>query len=188
MKDVAGFEGIYAVTKDGMLWSYGGTQGANHNGKFIKVSKDKDGYRRATLRHKGNIVYKRIGRLVLETYRPNISDKNMQVNHKNGIRADDRLENLEWVTASENIRHSFEKLGKNQKCSNNNCFKEWGFYDMENNIHKFVDKSVDTWCKENNISSSTVYSSMKRMAILKKGKFKGYRFFRISEEIGSTGN
>ncbi len=33
-----------------------------------------------------------------------------QANHKNGIRDDDRLENLEWCTQSENMKHSFQVL------------------------------------------------------------------------------
>jgi len=46
----------------------------------------------------------------------------------------------------------------------------------------FKDKSVDEWCLENNIASSTIYTSMREERVLKRGRFKGYRFFRF----GST--
>jgi hypothetical protein len=52
---------------------------------------------------KGYLVH----RLVAETLIPNHDNKQF-VNHKNMIRNDNRIDNLEWVTNSENIIHSYK--------------------------------------------------------------------------------
>lgn len=38
----------------------------------------------------------------------------LEVNHRNGVRSDNRAENLEWVTPSENLKHSFNNLNRNK--------------------------------------------------------------------------
>lgn len=71
-----------------------------------EVSGIKQGY-------KGKKDFKRIRvhRLVLSTFEPNPENK-PQINHKNGIKTDNRLINLEWASASENQRHRYHVLGK----------------------------------------------------------------------------
>lgn len=53
----------------------------------------------------------KVHRLVAMTYIGQI-DPPLQVNHKNGHKADNRLENLEIVTPSQNTKHGFDVLGR----------------------------------------------------------------------------
>ena len=102
-KDVVGYEGIYQVSNLGRVKSLN----YNHTGKekVRKLDLGRKGYYLVVLckggKRKAHIVH----RLVMLAF---IGESDLQVNHKNGIKTDNRLENLEYCTASENIRHSFD--------------------------------------------------------------------------------
>lgn len=91
-----GFGHTYAVSDDGKV--YNQTTGRELKGRPQK----KGGYLRVNLAGKD---YK-IHRLVAEAFVPNPENKE-QVNHINGKTDDNRAENLEWVSPSENICHAY---------------------------------------------------------------------------------
>lgn len=89
--------------------------------KPIKLQKDSKGYLKANLLSNGKTIRCRIHRLVAMAFIPNFENKE-QVNHINGIKDDNRLENLEWCTAKENTKHAFKNNLTNRKgVKNSHC-------------------------------------------------------------------
>lgn len=96
MKDIKGYEGLYAVTKDGQVWSY-------RSNKFL-TPYNVVGYHYVDLRKKGHRKQFRVHRLVAEAYIPNPENK-PQINHKDENKINNHVSNLEWVTAKENVNY-----------------------------------------------------------------------------------
>lgn len=108
MIDIEGFEGRYAVTSDGKIWSYPKAIGRHfkkHSGRWLKPKKN-DGYEYIILSGKTFKVH----RLVAQAFIPN-SENKPQVNHIDGNRINNKIENLEWMTCAENNRHGLKRAG-----------------------------------------------------------------------------
>ena len=75
----------------------------------IKPQETKKGYLRFKVENSNQLF---VHRAVAEAFIYRVDLSNNQVNHKNGNKKDNRLENLEWVTASENLLHSYHELGR----------------------------------------------------------------------------
>lgn len=94
----------HGVTKSGKVFSYPNQM---HDGKWLKPS-EHAGYLNLNLTN-DNGKQQRIGvhRVVGLAFIPNPENKK-QINHKNGNKLDNRIENLEWMTASENQYHAIK--------------------------------------------------------------------------------
>ena len=100
-KQIKGFED-YSVDTEGRVWSM-----KSGKVKERKPLKHKDGYLQINLRKDGKVKNLLIHRLVAIAFIPNPKNYT-QVNHKNGIKTDNRLENLEWCSGSQNMKHAFD--------------------------------------------------------------------------------
>ena len=103
MKDVTGYEGLYAVTNDGRVWAY--PKKSRSKGRWLKQCISGCGYSYVCL-YNGTAKNKYVHRLVAEAWVEN--NGKPHVNHKNGVKTDNSAINLEWVTPSENKRHAFD--------------------------------------------------------------------------------
>lgn len=92
-KSVVGYEGKYSVSNLGNIFSLKAK-------RLMKKNVNNRGYERVTIGRKQMSVH----RLVCIAFLGEIKDKKI-VNHINGIKTDNRLENLEWVTCRENTIH-----------------------------------------------------------------------------------
>lgn len=97
MKDIKNYEGLYAVTEEGEVWSY-------KSQKYLKGSPNSKGYLRVNL-YKDNVMKTcYVHRLVAEAFIPN-PDNLPEINHISENKSDNRKENLEWCSKEYNLTY-----------------------------------------------------------------------------------
>lgn len=101
-KKVIGYESDYEISNKGRLRSF-----KRRNPYIRKIGAHSNGYPFYKLCKDGIKTQFSIHRLVAIHFIPNPENK-PQINHKNGIRSDFRIENLEWVTQNENMQHAHD--------------------------------------------------------------------------------
>ena len=113
-KDIPNFEGYYQVSNLGNVRSveriikYRDGRTFNYPSKQLKQTKDTRGYPQVGFNVNGRQTNHRTHRLVAETFLVKPEINLISVNHIDGVKVNNKLENLEWVTYSENTRKGYD--------------------------------------------------------------------------------
>lgn len=101
IKPIPDFFGDYYASNKGEFYSY-----KHNNWALLRQSTNHKGYKYVTLYSCGIKHQFRAHRLILEIFHGE-APPGYVCNHKNGIKTDNRIENLEWTTHKENVKHAF---------------------------------------------------------------------------------
>lgn len=109
-KDVESYKGIYKVSNTGKIKSIDrnikmGSGFGVCKGKTLSDYKDKDGYLVVSLSNKSKYKLSKVHRVVASAFIPNPLNL-PQVNHKDGVKTNNHVDNLEWCDGFHNMRHA----------------------------------------------------------------------------------
>ena len=112
-RDIAGYEGLYAVSSLGEIYSY-------HSMRIMKTRDNGRGYRMVGLHRDGQIKCLYVHRIVADAFLDN-PDNLPEVNHKDANKSNNAVDNLEWVSSRQNYDHALEnnlyERGADRRCS-----------------------------------------------------------------------
>ena len=97
MIDIENYEGLYAITRDGKVWSY-------KSNKFLKPILTRNGYCQVNLYKDGKIKREYIHRLVAFAFLDNPNNLS-DVNHIDEDKTNNNVNNLEWLSHKDNINY-----------------------------------------------------------------------------------
>ena len=164
MLKVKNFED-YTIDETGNVFSI-------RKNKYLKQTINRNGYCKVTLQKEKYRKMFSVHRLVAQAYLKNYSNT-LQVNHINGIKTDNRVENLEMVTAKENMQKAVEiglfdkckeiqrknaiknNLGKYHILASESAKKRVAKYDKNNNLIQ-VYNSITEASRKNNINITSI--------------------------------
>lgn len=146
-KDITGFEGLYQISNLGRVKSLQRVVSFGKGQRIIKekikiVSKHSMGYSVINLFKDSKCCPSLLHVLIARHFIPNPGNY-PEVNHKNGIKTDNSISNLQWVTYSMNIKHAYDTGLRVKKSpaagkfgSDNHLSKSIAQYDLSGNFLK----------------------------------------------------
>lgn len=179
MKDIPRYEGLYAVTEDGRVWSYPKNwEGGNdkeikcyHSGKWLqpRIGKKQKSYYSVHFSNNGVQKSFYIHILVAKAYVPNPYSL-PTVNHKDGSRLNNHYLNLEWCTQAENLEHA-RRTGLNKNYGETHYKKILNWEKVREIRRKYVPYicTVTQLAKEFGVSRGTIQDVLENQ-IWKEGE------------------
>ena len=125
-KDITGYEGLYQASNLGRIKSLDRMRKNRWNtfyiikGDYKKIWLNSSGHLTANLNKYGERSGFLVHRLIALTFIPNLENK-PEINHKNLIKIDNRIENLEWVYNHENVAHYHANCKENLSLKGEAC-------------------------------------------------------------------
>jgi hypothetical protein len=148
--DIKGYEGLYSIDENGRVLSLRSNKSmkVTMNRGYLVVSLSKDGTKRQYKHH----------RLIMDAFRPIENSSDFVVNHINGIKDDNRLENLEWCTVEQNNSHAIDtglNRGKNKLTDEQVFDIKKRIKELQPNTIRFISNKI---CTEYKVSPRTIES------------------------------
>lgn len=166
-KDIENFEGMYQVSDMGRIRSLARTKVLSNGRKLTIREKiltghiDTKGYLQVELRKDGKRNISCIHRLVASAFIEN-PERKEQVNHKDGNKRNNAVENLEWVTCEENIHHAWKHglntASKGQKHPNSILTDEQAKWIKEHYIPRDKKYGMSAMARMFGISTCPIYN------------------------------
>lgn len=175
--DILDYEGLYMASNQGRIKAveHIDRAGKLRKEKIMRPSKSVDGYYRVVLNKDGKASTKQVNRIVYEAFNGKIPD-NMQCNHLNEIKTDNRLENLNLMTSKENNNWGTrkERAGKSLngvQLNRQDQSKQVAQYDLDGNLVETYPSTMEAE-RKTGIKRSSIGACCRNKPIVDKNGFK----------------